>query len=325
MTDYAKLGTIALLHQDARRRAYPAMTAEQARRRGVSYPPAVSHPQPHTTGWTAPTVIYAKMREIDPGARELNALFQANVRTKILLDAWNAWFPEWQAFFEKYQSAWAFSRWAVPFYSDDLAAQTEGKRQTYEKFRANYANERDAQGNPLPPPSSPIPAVLPNSKDREDQESGITLPWWFWVLGGVALVGGGYYAYRVVKAGRQTLADTGAKQRALEGLLPRYLGPDLGKAAQARAPASSDPNPPIDVAGDPLRRGLAPLAPSDLFVEEARFELPVEMPPRERPVQMPPRERPAPRHEPHHARHERHSSSRDAVSRAGGDEDAGEE
>jgi hypothetical protein len=253
MTDYAKLGTVVLLQRHTR--------SSQP-----SAPPLRVRSNVHTTGWTTPTVIYDKMRAIESGARELNALMFANVRKPLLLAAWGAWFARWSAFFAKYQSEWASARWGVLFYTDDLSRQTEGYRSEFASFVATYAEERDAKGEPLPPPSTPVPAVLPDPADRKpppdegDKEGidwwsklGIKVPWWVWVLGGVAAVGTGYYVYRVIQAGRRTVADTGAKKRALEGLLPKMLGPDLGHAAQAHA---QDP-------------GGKALAPSDLFVGPA--------------------------------------------------------
>jgi hypothetical protein len=237
MTDYAKLGTVVLLQRHA-----PPLSRRSA------------YPQAARTGWTSPTTIYDKMRGIDPAARELNALVVANVQKPLLRSAWAAWYQNWQAFFAKYQDYWA--KVGVFFYSDDLARQTEAYRTEFASFRATYAAERDEKGLPLLQPSAPIPPVLapeptPEEKAKKPWFSlGIEIPWWIWAIGGAGVVVGGYYAYKVVQAGRQTVADTKAKQRALEGTLPKLLGPDLGQAAMARAPSQ-----------DPSRD----LAPSDLF------------------------------------------------------------
>jgi hypothetical protein len=202
-------------------------------------------------GWTPPTVIYDKMRHIDSGVRELNVLLLVNVKSATLRAAWEAWYKNWQAFFEKYQGT--FARLGAVFYTDDLAAQTEEYRRIYESFRASYAVERGDKGEPLPPPSAPIPAVLTpgdKRKEGESKDSGWSLPWWFWVLGGAAVTVGGYFLYKTV---RQTVADTRAKKRALEGAVPGLLTASGVPSSVSHAAV---------VSGDPAR-----LAPSGLYVD----------------------------------------------------------
>jgi hypothetical protein len=205
------------------------------------------------------------MREIDSGARELNALVNANVRKPVLLIAWKTWFARWSAFFAKYQSEWAMSRFWVPFDSDSFALQVEDYRQQYASFRATYEAERDEKGAPLPQPAAPLPAAMPppNAPPSPDAPKkpwfslGLEIPWWFWLVGGAGLTVGGYF---LVKRILWTKRELAAKGRVAQELLPAYLsstlpvaGPAITKIHQAHA--SSDPN-----------HGM--LAPSGLFTTD---------------------------------------------------------
>jgi hypothetical protein len=276
MTDYAKLGTQTLL-----RRANAKM-----------FGGAVARPGHPVVGWTAPTVIYDKMRHIDAGAKELNALILANARDPILRAAWNAWYAQWLEFFAKYQGE--FAKIGALFYTDDLAVQTEDYRKTYESFRATYSIKRDATGAPLPQPSTAIPGVLsPGATKREDGSSGgLEIPWWIWALGGVGVTVGGYLLYK--KA-----LELRAKRKALDAALPTLLqGYGIPKEISQAA-----------VATDPSRRPTSTaLAPSEIFIDVQAVQV----------------REPEPRHEHHdhrehheHHRHDRHeepSRSRSAAS-----------
>ncbi len=241
MTDYAKLGTVVLLKQKAAPYAQGPRAGSLTQRnpRGEPWTHGCPPRNQHVTGWTTPTTIYEKMREIDPGARELNALILANSRKPGLKAAWEAWYPRWLAFFAKYQSD--FAKMGALFYTDDLARTTEDFRSTYASFRATYVAEKDDKGLPLIAPTTPVPNPLPDPSakkpggDGGNDNLGIQIPWWFWVLGGGGLVVGGYFLYRSIQ---RTAHETNAKRKAIEtGVLPKLIGDDLAKAASARDPA----------------------------------------------------------------------------------------
>jgi len=249
MTDYAKLGTHTLL-----RRAHI-----KNRTPGASQ--AIARPGSPVIGWTAPTIIYDKMRHIDAGAKELNALMLANVRDPTLLAAWRAWYTQWLAFFDKYQGM--FAKLGAVFYTDELATQTEGYRSTYESFRASYALQRDPNGLPLPQAQAPIPAVLtPGETKKEDgSSSGITIPWWIWALGGVGLTVGGYFLYKNLT---RTAHELRAKRRALDSTLPTLLqGYGVPKEI-TQAGVATDPSRP--------RPAATVLAPSEIYVDVVEVE-----------------------------------------------------
>jgi hypothetical protein len=255
MTDYAKIGTVVLL-------------ARHAPRPGAS--PLVHRPHLHgarpghpSVGWTTPTIIYDKMREIDAGARELNALMVANVRKPVLLAAWGAWFARWTVFFAKYQGVWA--KIGVLLYTDDLARQTEDYRMGYASFRATYERERDDKGAPLPAPAAPIPEVLPDPSAPPPPDApkkpwfnfGIEIPWWVWLVGGAGMTVGGYFLVKRILWTRRELA---AKGKVAQELLPAYLsgalpvaGPAVARIHQAHA------------ASDPDSRAMVP---SDIFTAQ---------------------------------------------------------
>lgn len=178
-------------------------------------------------GWTAPTVIYTKMREIQASAAALNTDIQTNITRAAFKTSWAAWFKEWQAFYEKYQSEWA--KLGAVTYTDDLNRQTEGYRDSMNGWFDAYRREKDEKGNPLPPPSGqapmrPPPEVLDPPKSAAE---GFTVPWWGWALGGMAVCGLGYVLYRSYV---QTKGDLDRKKNYLESnvvpsLLPGYYPP----------------------------------------------------------------------------------------------------
>jgi len=277
MTDYAKLGTQTLL-----RRANAGM-----------YGGAMARPGRPVVGWTAPTIIYDKMRHIDAGAKELNALMLANVKEPVVRAAWSAWYTQWLTFFAKYQGE--FAKIGALFYTDDLARQTEDYRRTYESFRATYALQRDATGSPLPQPSTAVPSVLnPGETKKEDGSTpGLQIPWWVWTIGGIGLTVGGYLLYK--KA-----LELRAKRRALDAALPTLLqGYGIPKEISQAA-----------VATDPSRRPpSSSLAPSEIFIDVQAVQVREPEPRREAPE---PRARHHEHHDPHehHEHHEHHEPSR---------------
>ena len=58
----------------------------------------------------------------------------------------------------------------------------------------------------------------------------LTVPWWVWLLGGAAAVGGGFLAYKAWQRSRE-------ERNAVLGVLPQVLSPYSAIAARHEAPA----------------------------------------------------------------------------------------
>lgn len=201
----------------------------------VSFNPSaqqVRRPTPQVAvGFTTPSVIYEKMRQIQASAAALDGDVAANVRRDGFKAAWTAWFSTWGAFFRKHQET--FQRLANVANTDELNAQTDSYRQQLMNWYDAYTREQDpSSGQPVPPPSGQPPTPAPAQVEPGAGTDGFTVPWWVWTLGGVALVGLGYWAYRSVTENVRIL---NARKEALETrVLPGLIGPDLAAAAAAR-------------------------------------------------------------------------------------------
>lgn len=194
-------------------------------------------------GFIPPTIIYARMRAIDAEARELNTLILQYVARALFRDAWKAWYAEWRAFFEKYRpdSEWwgTMAKLGAATYTEELAAHVEGKRIDLERFRAGYLLEKQSNGLPVPPPPTPqvLPPPEPPAPKSERPWWLPEIPWWGWVLGTVVVGGLVYSVYRQAK-------DVKARERSLrENVLPKLLGPDLAKAANASGDPGEEDGP----------------------------------------------------------------------------------
>jgi hypothetical protein len=189
-------------------------------------------------GYTSASIISNDIQAVNIDAARLESLMTANVVDAPLRAAWAAWYADWQAFYEYHQSQ--FQRFNSLFYSDTLAAQVEAKSRQLAALYADYNRVR----NPATPPV-PVPNVKqPKAEDaaREQSVTGWNIPWWVWMLGGVAVVGAGYLAYRKAQQLRRV-------KGALEtGVLPGLIGQPLAKAAATR-----DPGPLVQ--GSPCASG----------------------------------------------------------------------
>lgn len=184
------------------------------------------------TGWSSPSLLWDSMRQIQVSAAALDGDVAANVRREPFRAAWIAWFQNWGVFFRRYESEWSLGRLTALADTDGLAAQVAAYRAQLVSWYEGYGRESDG-GKPVPPASGQPPLAPPKPEPGPDAPSeGLTIPWWMWVLGGVALVGGGYYIYRVVTTAKN---EVEAKRRALETyVLPGLIGPDMARVAAAR-------------------------------------------------------------------------------------------
>jgi len=165
------------------------------------------------------------MRQIESSAQDLGPKIETHVANDpAFVRAWEAWDRRWTEFYQKYQTDAAKA--GAIFYTDDLDRQVEAFRKEFLDFYGTYPSKLQANGQPVPRPAAPPP--LPGERPpRGKDDGGWSLPWWVWVLGGVALVGAGYWGYL-------KYVELTAKRRAIETrVLPRLIGPELAEAATA--------------------------------------------------------------------------------------------
>jgi hypothetical protein len=188
------------------------------------------------TGFTAPSVTYDKMRQINASVIALDSDVKANVKREVFKNAWAAWKGSWDQFFKKQSDD--FYRAGNIFMSDELAAQTESYRVQLEGWQTGYRVEAG------------IPLVGPVIPKEPEKDSGVK--WWAVSLATLGMLGvGALLVYGFLKAKRE--AD--AKRLYLEqNVLPKVMGATMGPIGVdfAHAAAQHDPPPPY-VALDPAR------------------------------------------------------------------------
>lgn len=188
-----------------------------------------------TIGFTAPRSSYEKLRQIHTAAEALDTQITSFIDDPVWKAGWNAWYErDFQPFYEKYAgpNASNWTKLGAAVESDKLWQQTESYRQQLENFAAAYSQKRQRNGEPVPPPSIPVP-----NRGIDPPEGGrFELPWWIWALGGAAVVGVGYLGY--LRAKELTAKRRAIEERVLPRVLDRYapgMGDDLAAAASARS------------------------------------------------------------------------------------------
>lgn len=228
--NYAKvgLGIHARSHAKASGYGQPARAGSAVRREYQSV----------TVGWTTPSLIYDKMRQIQASAASLDADVAANVERQAFKDSWKGWYDAWKAFYERTMSGWAkATAWMS---SDELNGQVESYRAQLVSWFEAYSREKKGD-QPVPPPNGQPPTPVKPPQPGSEPDDGFTVPWWGWMLGGVAVVGLGYWAYRSATAMKR---EVEAKDRAIrEHVLPAVLGSQMGPVGVqfAHAAAARDP------------------------------------------------------------------------------------
>lgn len=212
-----------------------------------------------STGWTSPTVLYDRMNALDPAIQELQTLVQTYIVRTTFKDSWNDFYAQWNKFYN--ESKETVRRLTGPqiLENKNYEATIETFRLRYEGYKAGYVAEKSMQNGPLPTPITPTPPPPPPSDDKppspnKKDDGGIKIPWWVWMLGGVAVVGGVYWIYKkslVVRDARRTI------DRALPGtlgaLMPaggREFGTFVAKHSPANDPSTALTLVPIGIAGD---------------------------------------------------------------------------
>ena len=208
-------------------------------------------PQAARVGWTNPTLTYTQMRRTDFHVQDLDPLIRANGRSDpTFLASWVEWSQNhWRPFYEKYAgpNASSWDRLGATLDTDELKTQADNFNKQLDEFDRHYRGLRLPNGQPVPQPALGAPSNLPVQPG-----SGITLPWWVWMIGGVALVGVTYYGYR------------------------KYIRPRLGGDAPAATPAPRLTSAEAAAPNFSFDRDLAALPEHSVtrYVLESRGDLP---------------------------------------------------
>jgi hypothetical protein len=179
--------------------------------------------------------IDAKMKQIDTSARTLDKDVQANVGDPVWRSGWDAWLKDWRAYYALTQQLLR-KLFSNPFNTDEIDAQVESYREQLNGWYADYRNQKGRDGRtPVPPPKGQPPV----KGEEEKTGTGSSLPWWFWMVSGIAVVGVSYIVYRKYQEGRSKAAFI---HKRAPGLLEKYL-PGHGKEAYEYTQAGRDTDP----------------------------------------------------------------------------------
>jgi len=174
-------------------------------------------------GYSKPGTIFSRMDLINTQAQTLDAHIRESVAANTAWrQGWNKWLTEWNTFIATFAgpnaSYWSRAGTLTPSGNDAFVSRVNIEEGQLDKFNQEYNAMAGVQYvEPLPDTSVMTTGV-----------GGSMLPWWFWVMGGIALVGVGYVVYRKVQEGRAKY--TYARKQA-PGLLKSFLGPELGQKA----------------------------------------------------------------------------------------------
>lgn len=152
-----------------------------------------------STGFTPPTVLWERMRDVDNGVEALNRAIQAlPTKRQAFLSTWMAWYKHWKDLVARYDSVTAKA--AAVTYSDELASEIEQKRIELHNWEDAYRRERP-EGAPENPPIPGMPTKPPNAPEVKGPSwmPKLEVPWWVWVIGAGAFVGLGALIYHRVK------------------------------------------------------------------------------------------------------------------------------
>lgn len=197
-------------------------------------------------GFVPPTNIYDEMRAIEAASVALLGDYQRNVATgdpmRVAYENWrtNVWLP----FFTKHLTF--FGKLANVTDTDTLWAQTQARGNELAGFRQQYTTLTTPGGAPVPPPTAPnVPTFHPGEGPGGKPTPApswwpsflptLEVPWYVWVLGTAAIIGGGYVAYRGWK---KTNEEVSRQRGEVLRMLPGLMG---GGALSAAAVAHDEP------------------------------------------------------------------------------------
>lgn len=188
---------------------------------GTAHGGPMTHDPRIQIGFVYPTIIYEKMRDIQRSAAALDADITANVADQIFKTSWTGWYENWRQFFDKYQSQ--IAKTEALLHTEELNRQVESYRLQLLGYFEAYRRQHRPDGAPVPPPTAEPPTRAPQEIDPTNLPgSGWSLPWWVWVIGGVAVAGAGYWLYRTYLGKPISIMKS-----AFHDPSPRYRGLDL--------------------------------------------------------------------------------------------------
>lgn len=150
-------------------------------------------------GYIAPDITLAQIRQINSFAKDLDVQI-VEFGDPVFRHAWDRWLEDaWRPFYETWagpNASFYMQTLGSRFDSEGLARQTERFRQELLSWNDSWKGQRLATGAPVPqaPGSPPTPAPKPSAS-----QSSFALdlvPWWVYVGGAAALVGGGYLLWK---------------------------------------------------------------------------------------------------------------------------------
>ena len=166
---------------------FGVLMGERARQH-YSSAPSVGAQIPPVIGITSPSTVLNRLTEVDTAVQTTNSAIGLKPPTgpqgQDFITRWKAWYDNWNQFVATQRSLLNLlspAAWLAE--SDETAREIEARARQHDQLRAEYVH---MGGQVIGPDVPPIPTP----------KSGFTLPWWVWTLGGVAVVGVGYYLYR---------------------------------------------------------------------------------------------------------------------------------
>jgi hypothetical protein len=180
--------------------------------------------------------VLPKMEQIKTSADALNEDVMRNVADPAFRQHWADWYATWNKYYTDVNGLWS-KLFSNPFHANEIDRQVESFRLNLLGWYDAYRAQRTQNNIPVPAPSGqpPTPGKEPG---KDTVTSG--LPWWFWLLSGIAVVGVSYLVYRKVQEGK---AKAAYAHKYAPGILTRYLGP-LGKPAYEYTQAGRDVQEP---------------------------------------------------------------------------------
>lgn len=236
----AEIGTRILQHRAALHAARaehahaPAPPPDRRDDAGGFVPPFPVGPAPELAQ------IQTDVRALDVKATSLLRDYQANVaEADASRKAYEDWFQNvWKPFFDK--TTGFFGPFSNILHVDELRGEVAARRAELSGFDARYQTLRTPGGQPVPPPSMPLPPAAQPTPPPSGPSSKpswwptFSIPAWVWVLGGVALAGGAWYAVQVWRRAR-------ADEAMLRGVVFDRLGfTRSAPAAPMLAPARDE-------------------------------------------------------------------------------------
>jgi hypothetical protein len=152
--------------------------ATKAANAGLSFAVYRDRPVPLARTGARSGELYERMRKLEADAVKLDPLIRAQAQrgraAPSLLSAWNAWYAHWQSLYDAFVSQ-----------GGPLVTELPQEERNFDAFVATY------NATPGVAPVAFAPRVV-----TTPEVPAVGLPWYFWVAGGVAIVGVGYLIYR---------------------------------------------------------------------------------------------------------------------------------